>query len=288
MADLSAITTPDGTTYNIKDSTARSELTTKQDALVSGSNIKTINNQSLLGSGNIDIQGGSGSVNDVQMNGASVVTSGTAYITDNSGNMSIDGSLTTGSRITIPNNSRLYSKTTSSAEQMLIGIDNTNLIHIGASATSSNVAIGMYGSNVTLSKAGNLSIDGNITVNNHDSAIGTIELGTNNRTTSVGTTVTTLATIALPAGKWIIQAYVQFPGGSAGYRRAFITDSSTGSGTANYGVSAGYAPSNTIVTQDPMLIPPTLTAASTTYYLRASASVSLTISYRGMKAIRIA
>lgn len=32
----------------------------KQDALVSGTNIKTINNQSLLGSGNIDIQGGGG------------------------------------------------------------------------------------------------------------------------------------------------------------------------------------------------------------------------------------
>lgn len=33
----------------------------KQDALVSGTNIKTINNQSLLGSGNITIQGGGGS-----------------------------------------------------------------------------------------------------------------------------------------------------------------------------------------------------------------------------------
>ena len=31
----------------------------KQDTLVSGTNIKTINNASLLGSGNIDIQGGS-------------------------------------------------------------------------------------------------------------------------------------------------------------------------------------------------------------------------------------
>lgn len=31
----------------------------KQDTLVSGTNIKTINNTSLLGSGNIDIQGGS-------------------------------------------------------------------------------------------------------------------------------------------------------------------------------------------------------------------------------------
>lgn len=34
---------------------------TKQDLLVSGTNIKTINQQSLLGSGNITIQGGGGS-----------------------------------------------------------------------------------------------------------------------------------------------------------------------------------------------------------------------------------
>lgn len=37
-------------------------LTGKQDSLVSGTNIKTINNESLLGSGNINIQGGGGSV----------------------------------------------------------------------------------------------------------------------------------------------------------------------------------------------------------------------------------
>jgi hypothetical protein len=35
-------------------------LSGKQDTLVSGTNIKTINNESILGSGNIDIQGGSG------------------------------------------------------------------------------------------------------------------------------------------------------------------------------------------------------------------------------------
>lgn len=34
----------------------------KQDTLVSGTNIKTINNQTLLGSGNIDIQGSGTSV----------------------------------------------------------------------------------------------------------------------------------------------------------------------------------------------------------------------------------
>lgn len=46
---------------------------TKQDTLVSGENIKTINNNSLLGSGNIDIQSGGGDVTDVEVNGVSVV-----------------------------------------------------------------------------------------------------------------------------------------------------------------------------------------------------------------------
>ena len=54
-------------------------LTTKQDTLVSGTNIKTINNQSLLGSGNINIQGGSGST-DVKINGTSITSGDTANI----------------------------------------------------------------------------------------------------------------------------------------------------------------------------------------------------------------
>ena len=41
----------------------------KQDTLISGTNIKTINNESILGSGNIDIQGGG--VNVVQTTGTS-------------------------------------------------------------------------------------------------------------------------------------------------------------------------------------------------------------------------
>ena len=46
----------DGTnTYIVKDAEARSSLANKQDTLVSGTNIKTINNNSLLGSGNITL-----------------------------------------------------------------------------------------------------------------------------------------------------------------------------------------------------------------------------------------
>lgn len=64
MADISKITLPSNDEYNIKDATARSGLATKQDILVSGINIKTINNESLLGSGNITIQGGGDSLPD--------------------------------------------------------------------------------------------------------------------------------------------------------------------------------------------------------------------------------
>ena len=52
----------------------------KQDALVSGTNIKTINGTSLLGSGDIVIQGGSGTITEVKANGTSVATSGVANI----------------------------------------------------------------------------------------------------------------------------------------------------------------------------------------------------------------
>lgn len=49
----------------------------KQDALVSGTNIKTVNNNSLLGSGDLSITAG---VSDVQVDGVSVVTEGVAEV----------------------------------------------------------------------------------------------------------------------------------------------------------------------------------------------------------------
>ena len=51
---------------------------TKQDTLVSGTNIKTINNESILGSGNITVSGGSST--DVQINGTSITSSNVANI----------------------------------------------------------------------------------------------------------------------------------------------------------------------------------------------------------------
>ena len=48
-----------------------------QEKLVSGTNIKTINNQSIVGGGNLNISGG---VSDVQVDGTSVVTGGVAEV----------------------------------------------------------------------------------------------------------------------------------------------------------------------------------------------------------------
>lgn len=55
MADISKITLPNNSSYDIKDAVARSSLSAKQDALVSGTNIKTLQATSLLGSGNLAI-----------------------------------------------------------------------------------------------------------------------------------------------------------------------------------------------------------------------------------------
>ena len=62
-----------GEIYTIRDP----NVATKQDTLVSGENIKTVNNQSLLGSGNITIQGGGGAVDSVNGKTGTVVLNAT-------------------------------------------------------------------------------------------------------------------------------------------------------------------------------------------------------------------
>ena len=59
------------------DNAITAATSTKQDTLVSGTNIKTINNESLLGSGNIDIQGGGGKAIEAGR-GISITTGETA------------------------------------------------------------------------------------------------------------------------------------------------------------------------------------------------------------------
>ena len=69
----------DGTTID-SFSDVETALSNKQDTLVSGTNIKTINNTSLLGSGNIDVSGGGSTPTDVRVNGTSITSNNVADI----------------------------------------------------------------------------------------------------------------------------------------------------------------------------------------------------------------
>lgn len=74
----------------------------KQDTLVSGVNIKTINNESLLGSGNIEIQGGSGgSANIIELtqteyDALTAYTEGAMYVITDAQEINMDNYATTG------------------------------------------------------------------------------------------------------------------------------------------------------------------------------------------------
>lgn len=94
MASSELITlTLDGNTYYIQDSTARSlisalqsSVSEKQENLVSGTNIKTINNTTLLGSGNVSVQQTLVSGTNIKtINGTSLLGSGNISITGESG-----------------------------------------------------------------------------------------------------------------------------------------------------------------------------------------------------------
>ncbi|MBQ6628522.1 MAG: tail fiber protein [Methanosphaera sp.] len=61
------------------ETTVKARLQNKQDKLQSGENIKTINNESLLGSGNINISSG-GTATDVRINGTSITSNDVADI----------------------------------------------------------------------------------------------------------------------------------------------------------------------------------------------------------------
>ena len=80
------------------------DLSSKQDTLVSGTNIKTVNNQSLLGSGNITIQGGSGAsvIEVTQAQYDALVTAGTLdltalYIITDATEITVTSAVTSGS-----------------------------------------------------------------------------------------------------------------------------------------------------------------------------------------------
>jgi hypothetical protein len=74
------IETPLDKQYILSEEVTKRRWSDKQDTLKSGENVKTINGESIVGSGNITIEGGVGTITGVSANGTSVATSGVANI----------------------------------------------------------------------------------------------------------------------------------------------------------------------------------------------------------------
>lgn len=124
MADISKITL-NGTDYNVKDANA-------QETLVSGTNIKTINNQSILGSGNITIQGGSGSgetvieLTQAEYDALSGYAEDTTYIITDAQAINMDDYATTGTVNTLSGQVSTLSGTVSNKADKANVSANTN------------------------------------------------------------------------------------------------------------------------------------------------------------------
>lgn len=140
----------------------------------------------------------------------------------------------------------------------------------------------------TLSVGGNTTMAGTLTIEGHSTPIGSTLSGTKDTTvTSLTTTVKTIATIDLPAGTWQVKGWVRFPAGTSGYRRLWVTSSSTLTSTASAACIQVASATQTNLMNAVIASP----SATTTYYLRAQASVTLSVTPSddwSLTAVRIA
>ena len=83
------------------------DISGKQDTLVNGENIKTINNQSILGSGNLDIGGGSGTSDYDQLNNRPSINNNTLTGNKTSSQLGLQSELVSGTNIKTINNQSL-------------------------------------------------------------------------------------------------------------------------------------------------------------------------------------
>lgn len=134
-----------------------------QDTLVSGTNIKTINNESILGSGNITI-GGGGTATDVQINGTSITSNGVANIVTNSAYNATSNKIATISDLSGKANDNAVVHLT--GDETITGnktIANGAILFttsVGGSSYGSIGASATYGCQLTASNGKNLALGG--------------------------------------------------------------------------------------------------------------------------------
>lgn len=139
-----------------------------------------------------------------------------------------------------------------------------------------------------ISASGDATVTGDLFINGNSSATGTDILYTNDSTVTSVSSAKTLGYIELPKGVWLIRAYVTFAGTTSadGFRRASISTTQDNMATQAFGVDSKYVAGNYIIVCNPVRVI-TVTSPSVTYYLNASASNTVTISNRSMRAVRL-
>lgn len=173
----------------------------KQAALVSGTNIKTVNNESLLGSGNISIQGGGGDTNVIEV----VKVNGTALTPDS--NKAVDVPVPTESTVSgwgFTKNTGTYSKPSG-------GIPKTDLASaVQTSLGKADTALQSYTETdpvFTASAAHGITSSDIANWNNKEVAIFTINY--NGSTWDFTSAMYTQMETALSNGKLVYVRYIQ-------------------------------------------------------------------------------
>ena len=230
---------------------------------------------------------------------ALIVGNGTSSARSNALTVAWDGTINPSSSIILPNAKYVYGKTNETTPQSLIvaGVNTSNQIMLGYGGRDKSIgATYLDGNVVNIRSNGAVNVTGAIAANStikvqgHSSEIGDVVTGTRSSSAgTVGTSYSTVASVALTAGTWVITAFNSFNGtnsAAAGTRRVLITDSSSGTTDAGTGSATGYAPTGTQVVVRTMLI--VKITSNTTYYLRAKSSVSVDSPYGNLTAVRIA
>lgn len=232
-----------------------------------------------------------------------------AVVKDSDGNVDIEGNETVGGDETVngnilvdgyltmrTNNQAISFKDASDHAQThpMVYISPSNYFGLGYGMYNSNKGetriygdtLRMYSHNPITTNQ-DMEIGGSLTVDGHSSPIGTILEGTRASTAgNVGTTYSTVASVDVTAGKWIIVGYNSFNGGSAGSRRIIVTSDSSATGDASQGSSSTYISSDSqIVLRSTIFASVSNTA---TFYLRAKSSTQVTSPYGNIFAMRIA
>ena len=152
-------------------------LNNKQDTLVSGTNIKTINNTSLLGSGNINISGGGGTPTDVQINGTSITSNNVANILTESAYDSTTNKIATVSDLPTVNDGTLtIQKNGTTIDTFTANSSSNKTINVTVPTTTSDLT---NNSNFAVTNANN-NFSTDQTIN------GTITTTNNSNTTTIG------------------------------------------------------------------------------------------------------